>query len=394
MAARTYPGIRARHARSCERDPCRCNLSYEAFVYSKRDGRKLRKSFPSLTAAKAWRADALGDVRRGKLRAASPITLAEAAEAWLAGARDGSIRNRSGDCYKPSALRSYEAALRGRRDGQGGVLYELGAARLADVSRTDLQRLVGDMLAEGRDASTIRNTIVPLRAIYRDADVLAPGALAVNPTLGLRLPAVRGSRDRIASPAEAAKLIATVPARDRALWATAFYAGLRRGELLALAWEHVDLAAGLIRVERSWDRVAGAVEPKSHKGRRTVPVPAVLRDFLDEQKLVTGGEGLVFGRAPERPFDPSTVTARALSAWSAAGLEPITLHSARHCFASLMIAAGVNAKALSTYMGHASITITIDRYGHLMPGNEDEAAALLDAYLERADTAARVGALD
>jgi integrase len=49
-----------------------------------------------------------------------------------------------------------------------------------------------------------------------------------------------------------------------------------------------------------------------------------------------------------------------------------------------MIAAGVNAKALSTYMGHASVTITLDRYGHLMPGNESEAAGLLDAYLERA----------
>jgi integrase len=55
-----------------------------------------------------------------------------------------------------------------------------------------------------------------------------------------------------------------------------------------------------------------------------------------------------------------------------------------------MIAAGVNAKALSTYVGHASVTITYDRYGHLMPGNEDEAAALLDAYLERANTQARL----
>ena len=52
-----------------------------------------------------------------------------------------------------------------------------------------------------------------------------------------------------------------------------------------------------------------------------------------------------------------------------------------------MIAAGVNAKALSTYMGHANIAITLDRYGHLMPGNEDQAAGLLDAYLERADSA-------
>jgi len=75
---------------------------------------------------------------------------------------------------------------------------------------------------------------------------------------------------------------------------------------------------------------------------------------------------------------------RARRAWKAAGLEPVTLHECRHTFASLMIAAGVNAKALSTYMGHATISITLDRYGHLMPGNEAEAAGLLDAYLDRA----------
>jgi integrase len=71
--------------------------------------------------------------------------------------------------------------------------------------------------------------------------------------------------------------------------------------------------------------------------------------------------------------------------WKAAGLEPIGWHELRHTCASIFIAAGVNAKALSSYLGHASISITLDRYGrHLMPGNEDEAAALVDAYLERA----------
>jgi len=74
---------------------------------------------------------------------------------------------------------------------------------------------------------------------------------------------------------------------------------------------------------------------------------------------------------------------RAEKAWHAAGLTPITLHEARHTYASLLIAAGVNSKAVSTYMGHASITITLDRYGHLMPGNEAEAADLLDGYLAR-----------
>jgi len=70
---------------------------------------------------------------------------------------------------------------------------------------------------------------------------------------------------------------------------------------------------------------------------------------------------------------------------------PIGLHDARHSFASLMIAAGVNAKALSSYMGNASVTITYDRYGHLMPGNEAEAAALADRHIARL-TGASAGA--
>src|SRR5688500_7240964 len=73
---------------------------------------------------------------------------------------------------------------------------------------------------------------------------------------------------------------------------------------------------------------------------------------------------------------------RATSAWQVAGLDPIGLHECRHTYAAFMIAAGVNAKALSTYMGHSSITITLDRYGHLMPGNEQQAAHMLSTYLE------------
>jgi integrase len=70
--------------------------------------------------------------------------------------------------------------------------------------------------------------------------------------------------------------------------------------------------------------------------------------------------------------------------WKAAGLDPLTPHEARHTYASLMIAAGVNAKTLSTFMGHAAIAITIDQYGHLFPGAEQEAAALLDRLLASA----------
>jgi len=351
-----------------------------------RDGRRIKKSFPTLAEAKAWRAEAQSAIRRGTMRAPSQQTLRETAEAWLSSARDGSIRNRSGDRYKPSVVRTYEISLRLR------VLPELGGRKLSEIRRADLQDFADRLLARGTDASTIRNTLMPLRAIFRRT--VARGDVAVNPTSGLELPAVRGRRDRIASPDEASKLIEALPGRDRALWSTALYAGLRRGELQALRWDDVDLAKGVIRIERAWDVREGEIEPKSRAGRRAVPIATVLRDYLVEHKQRINGDGLVFGRPDGKAFDGSTVDARAKASWRNAGLESITLHEARHTFASLMIAAGVNAKALATYMGHASVTITYDRYGHLMPGNEDEAAALLDAYLAHADSRARLAQLE
>ena len=141
-------------------------------------------------------------------------------------------------------------------------------------------------------------------------------------------------------------------------------------------------------MERSWDIAEGRpIEPKSRAGRRSVPIPSLLRDYLIEHKLTTDCEhGLAFGHSEQVPFNPGALWRRALIAWR----QPIGLHECRHTFASMMIAAGVNAKALSSYLGHASVTISYDRYGHLMPGNEQEAAGLLDAYLSRADTGARL----
>ena len=131
------------------------------------------------------------------------------------------------------------------------------------------------------------------------------------------------------------------------------------------------------------------VAPKSQAGTRRVPIPAALRAFLAPLKLASGAEPdeLVFG-VRGRPFSASSIGERAQRVWAAAGLEPISLHECRHTFASLMIAAGVNAKALSTFMGHANISITLDRYGHLMPGADDEAAGLMDAYLKAARASA------
>jgi integrase len=381
-----HAGIEIRHGKRCRSrsgGACSCRPTYQASVWSAVEQKRIRKTFPTLAEARAWRSEAQTAIRRGTLRAPSQMTLRQVGDAWLEEARVGSIRNRSGDRYKPSVIRGYETSLRLR------VLPELGNRKFSEIRRRDVQYLADQLLGQGLDPSTIRNTLMPLRAIYRRA--LARGDVAVNPTRGLELPAVRGKRDRIVSPDEAEALLAALPERDRALWATALYGGLRRGELQALRWDDVDLANGVIRVERAWDVQEGPIEPKSRAARRRVPIPTILRDYLVEHRHGRPGAlGHVFARPDGKAFDAPTVDARAKAAWRRAGLEPITLHEARHTFASLMIAASVNAKALATYMGHASVTITLDRYGHLMPGNEGEAAALLDAYLASANALAQI----
>jgi len=310
------------------------------------------------------------------MRAPTRTTVEDAAHDWLVAAKAGIARTRSGDPYKPSALRSYEEALRTK------VLPELGGMRLSSVDRVAVQDLIDRLVAKGHAPSTVRNAVLPLRAIFRRS--VARSEVVQNPTLEMSLPAVRGRRDRVARPEEAKGLIEAVPEGDRAIWATALYAGLRRGELQALRWADVDFDAGLIRVERSWDQREGPIEPKSRAGCRRVPLVRTLRTELAAHRLRENGTSeLALGRGGKR-FPSAAVLRRARAAWETHGLRSIGLHECRHTYAAFMIAAGVNAKALSQYMGHSSITVTLDRYGHLMPGSEDEAAGMLEDYLARA----------
>jgi integrase len=378
--ARRPEGVVVRHGRRCASRTgagCDCRPGYQAQVWSARDRKTIRKTFRTLADARAWRAEAHTALRRGTLRAPSRTTLAEAAEAWLTAARSGLVRTRSGDPYKPSALRGYEQSLRTK------LLPELGHLRLSAVTRTCVQDLVDGMLACGFGPSTVRNAVLPLRAIYRRA--LSRSEVLVNPTVGLTLPAYRGRRERVARASEAQALLAVLSEADPVVWATALYAGLRRGELRALRWSDVDLDAGLIRVERGWDDRVGPIAPKSRASRRRVPLAQPLRAQLAAHRLRQRpeGEALVFGRADGSAFSSEALTLRARKAWRRAGLEPIGLHECRHTYAAFMIAAGVNAKARSAYMGHSTITMTLDRYGHLLPGAEDEAAAMLATYLHR-----------
>jgi integrase len=357
-------GIEIRHARSCPSrggEKCRCKPSYQANVYSKRTGR-IRKTFPTLAAAKSWRVQALHDLGRGTLAAPTRATVDVAADALLVGMRDGSIRNRNRTSFKPSAIRSYEQAL------TNYLRPEFGDRKLSDITRNDVQDFADALLAQGLDPSTVRNALMPLRVIYRRA--VKRGEVTLNPSRDVDLPAVEGRRERVASPEEAQQLIGALPESERALWATALYAGLRLGELQALQAEDVDLDERLIHVRRSWDKQEGFVATKSKAGERIVPISEHLRAYLHERT-----EGFYFAG---EPFNYGKTTRRAYAAWKDAGLERITLHESRHSYSTFLDAAGISETRADRYMGHANHSVQ-NRYRH--PSRYAEDAELLDEYL-------------
>jgi integrase len=344
--------------------------SYQAHVWDVATGKRLRKTFPTISAARRWRQDAVVDLRRGDLSAGRSARLNEAAEAWLMGLRGGAITNRSGDSYKPVVMRDYTRIFNAR------ILPRLGHLRLNEITTRDVQSLVDDLVEAGAKPATIDTALTPLRAFYRRA--VARGEARANPTVGVEKPAVRCAPKAVVSPADAERMIAALDGADRVLWALAFYTGMRLGELIALRREDVDLATGIVHVRRGWDECGGEIAPKSRKGRPRIPVAAVLRDHLDQHLLDLDGERIFTSQ-----WWIAKAAERAHKVWRPKGLPLVQLHDCRHTFASFAIDAGMNAKTLSALLGHATIAVTFDLYGHLLPGSEDEVGARLDAYFQR-----------
>jgi integrase len=341
----------------------------------------------SLAEARSWRTQMLARLDSGATIAPKVPTVAQVAEEWLVGARSGAIRSRSRRVYKPSAIRSIDNALRLR------VLPVFGREGLSDVTRPRLQRWISTLIEDGLNPSTVRNTLTALRVLYRHAFEF--GVVHDNPTVGLKLPALERHEPRLVPPEEAASLLAVLPLEDRAIWATAFYAGLRRGELWGLRVRDVNLDERIIRVRNSEDVIEGQITPKSEAGHRPIPIAEKLASTLGDYLAWLRGrrkpepDDRIFpGERAER-FSASALLKRSRRRWVEAELEPVRLHDCRHTYASFGIAAGWNPKTLQTYMGHSSIQVTYDIYGHLFPGSEAEAAALLDDFLNRARPAKR-----
>jgi integrase len=269
-------GIEVRHRRACTTRTtgdwsCVCRPTFCASVTDERTQKLIRsRTSKEIDAAVAWRRDKLSALRRGERHREDRTTIKRAGEQLITGMQDGTVRTRSGKPYKPSTWRGCEQALRDY------VVPMIGSERVSELERGDVQAIVDELVEDGMSASTARNAILPLRLICRRA--FNRQILAANPTLGLELPAVDGRRDRVATKAEARALIAGAESEaEQDVWATAIYAGVRRGELRALLADEVDLDAGFICVRSSWDPVVGRVDPKSRAGVRDIPIVSQLR---------------------------------------------------------------------------------------------------------------------
>jgi integrase len=201
--------------------------------------------------------------------------------------------------------------------------------------------------------------------------------IAVNPVERLPLPRIEREEMRFLTPDELWRLADAIDGRYRAFVVLAGYSGLRVGELLALRWEHVDMLRRKVTVVETLTDLAGRISfgpPKTRAALRTVSVPSVVVDEL--ARIPTSPpdkRDLVFTSPEGQPVRPTLFRRRFWSpAVQAAELAPLRIHDLRHTAVALWIAAGANPKQIAARAGHTSVSVVLDRYGHLLPDHDDD----------------------
>jgi integrase len=224
------------------------------------------------------------------------------------------------------------------------------------------------------------------------------GALGSNPAAALRRPRVTAKEAPHLAPAQVADLLrAAEGGRYASLFTLLVHTGLRRGEALALQWSDVDLARRILRVRGTLSRIDGGLvitEPKTAKSKRFVPLSEPAERLLrhvhavqEEERRLAGSAwrqtGFVFTTEFGEPCDPRNAFRALRAAATKAGLPYAGLHTLRHSAASVMLTRGVPLKVVSDILGHSSIAITGDIYGHVSP---DVARQAMDTLGDAFDT--------
>ena len=338
------------------------------------------QTFPTKTAAVQWSRETETDVRRGD---------------WI----DPRLGRRTfrdwSDEYLSTIVhlrtvtrRDYERQLRVH------IVPVFGDRPIGQIDQVDIRRFMSDLRATGMAPKTLQKVRLVLRQVLETAR--GSGAIKANPCEGIRLPRAEAKEPIFLTPDQVELLARAARPPYGVLIRFAAATGLRPSEICGLRVRRLDVRAGTVEVAEARTVVGGRTEdgPPKSGSRRTVQLPASvcaqLRDHLSERAAEVGrpltGDDYVF-TAPEggplrrdllhkRIFRPAVIEA---------GLpESLRMHDLRHTCTSILIALGAHPKVIQEWLGHRSITVTMDVYAHLFPSLNQDLADQMDGVFRRA----------
>jgi integrase len=368
----------------------------EAWVvnYTDGGGKRRLKTFRRRRDAEVFELSVAGEVRAGlHVPDSQSVTLAEAGRLWLDSCDLAGLER--------ATLVDY------RRHLELHIVPLIGAIKLSQLTAPAVRAFADALRKGGTSPAMVRKLRVSLSAILTDA--LERGLVAQNIVKGMRKQRRGSEADRhrgklrvgvdIPTPDEVRRFLAHLEGRWRPLFLTAIFTGLRASELRGLRWGDVDLRGGEIRVRQRADRYCVIGRPKSESAERAVPLLPMVVNVLREHHLACpkGDQDLVFPNDAGNVYDHASIIKRGLvplmiraGLVDAKGKPKYTgLHSLRHFYASWCINRRVDGglelplKVVQARLGHASIQMTADTYGHLFPRGDDgaELAAAERAFL-------------
>lgn len=301
---------------------------------------------------------------------------------WL----DKWLLERIKNTVRATTLENYQRIIKNH------IAPVLGAIRLRDLTPSILLDFYNKKHNEGLSQNSLKLIRSVILGSLKQAQV--EGLLKNNPAMGLKLPKGQEPVEKQVLDSGNIERIMPILREDRlgAAFLLALGSGLRRGELLGLKWENVDLEKGNIKVEVNLVRVNGELtlqEPKTKQSKRVIPLPSTIIAELKahrkrqlEERLAAGGKyeenGLVFPNTKGGFIDPQNFHRTFKRICDKVGLNNISIHSLRHSYATLLMEAGENPKTVMELLGHSDISTTLGIYSHASEGMKERAVGKLE----------------
>ena len=328
-------------------------------------GHRHQKTFARQRDAKAWLAKIQHEVGEGTHTPESQsITVIEAARLWLD--RSSLLERSTRQQYKSHVDHIAKSSI--------------GVVKLARLTKPAVANFGDELLRKGMTPATARKVLTSLKTILTTAQ--DRGLVAQNVASTVKLPVASRKVEFVIPTKDELRRILDHAGKWRPLLTTAALTGLRSSELRGLMWEDVDLEERVLQVRQRADYTGALGAPKSRAGKRTIPLaPPVVNALREHQMSLPRPLRYVFpnGRGNidfhttirSRGFVPAQLQAGVVDE---AGKPKFGLHALRHFFASWVIEQGFSPKKVQALLGHATIAMTFDRYGHLFPSLEDDHA--------------------